>query len=100
MYVPYKVNCVQVEKRCCTYYFTLKCAIYGSSYDVIKILKFPIKLVVFHILHILVVILYLCLLQPSVIHQDFLRFVHADDHKVLLNNLKLVPSPPEQVGET
>ena len=31
------------------------------------------------------------------IHQDFLRFVHVDDQQMLENNLKLVPSPPEQV---
>jgi hypothetical protein len=37
--------------------------------------------------------------QSSVIHQDFLRFVHVDDQQMLENNLKLVPSPPEQVRE-
>lgn len=35
--------------------------------------------------------------QASVIHQDFVRFVHVDDQQMLENNLKLVPSPPEQV---
>ena len=37
--------------------------------------------------------------QASVIHQDFMRFVHVDDQHTLENNLKLVPSPPEQVRE-
>ena len=37
--------------------------------------------------------------QASVIHQDFLRFVHVDDQEMLENNLKKVPSPPEQVRE-
>ncbi|XP_028409090.1 uncharacterized protein LOC114531676 [Dendronephthya gigantea] len=33
--------------------------------------------------------------QASVIHQDFLRFVHADDQQMIENNLKLVPTPTE-----
>lgn len=35
--------------------------------------------------------------KASVIHQDFMRFVHVEDQQLLENNLKLVVTPPEQV---
>lgn len=39
---------------------------------------------------------YLGLAQASVIHQDFLRFIHVDDHELIRKNLQPFPEEEEQ----
>ena len=39
---------------------------------------------------------YLCFFQASVIHQDFLRFIHVDDHDLIRKNLLPFPEDEEE----
>lgn len=41
----------------------------------------------------------LLFLQASVIHQDFLRFIHVDDHELIRKNLQPFPEEEEQVWD-